>query len=67
MASEPYATISGDGVRVHIPTETGEIAFTLNGDNARALVVAVAARVAELGTAKGKLNAALSLASWLLK
>jgi hypothetical protein len=68
VGNEPYATIDRDGVRVHIPTDNGgEIAFTLNTTNAQALVMAVARRIAELGTGEGKLKAGMALITWLLK
>lgn len=66
--AEPYCTIDRGGIRVHIPRADGsEISFTLNADNAQALVVGIMKKYAELRTGEGKLRVLADLTAWLLK
>jgi hypothetical protein len=63
----PWATIDGDGVRVHIPDgDGGEIAFTLNVENALSLVGSVSEKLAALKTPAGKKQLAKSVLGWLV-
>lgn len=66
--AQPYATIDRGGVRIHIPRKDGaEISFTLNAENAHALIVSVAKRYAELRTSDGMIGAGADLLAWLLR